>query len=393
VLELRIVSVEPVLCDGGFRTWIFIKVVTDEGITGWGDASAWQFEGAIAAAVRYLARFVVGEDPTEIDRLYWLMWARTTRMLGGIAHIAIAGIDNALYDVKGKALGLPVHRLLGGRRRKRIRLYWSHCGTHRVFRPEIVGEKRIDSYKGIQKLGEEVVRKGFTALKTNIFNPEAPGNSGSGSYRSGFGVVPIDHQTIEDVVKLIKCFREGTGEDVDIMLDAACRFDVPSAIKLAKSLEPLGLLFLEEPIPPDDPDACLKVKSSSETPICMSEGLYSPNQYQLFLKKGAIDVAMPDISWVGLTTGMRIANLCDEYGISIAPHSPHSPLCTVITGHFSSCIPNFLIQEVEVDDVPWRDQVISKPLRIVDGSLELPKGPGFGVNIVEDEVDKHPVSV
>ena len=386
-------SVEPILCDGGFRTWIFVKVVTDEGTTGWGDASTWQFEGAIAEAVRYLARFVVGENPADIERLYWRMWANTTRMLGGIAHIALAGIDNALYDVKGKVLGVPVHRLLGRRRRDRIRLYWSHCGTHRVFRPEVVREEPIDSYEGIRKLGKEVVDRGFTALKTNLFNPETPGGGGMGSYRSGFGVGPIDRQTLVDAVKLVKCFRERTGEGVDIMLDAACRFDIPSAVKLTKVLEPLGLLFLEEPIPPDDPDACLKVKKSSKTPICMSEGLYSPNQYRPFLERRAIDVAMPDIAWVGLTTGMKIAALCDGYGVPIAPHSPHSPLCTVITGHFSACIPNLLIQEIEVDDVPWRDQVISKPLRIVDGCLELPEGPGFGVDIVEDEVANHLVSI
>jgi L-alanine-DL-glutamate epimerase-like enolase superfamily enzyme len=154
-----------------FRTWIFTRIETDENITGWGDASTWQFPHAVEAAINYLANIIIEENPLEIERLYWKMWDRTTRVLGGIAHIALAGIDNALWDIKAKTLGLPVYELLGGKIREKIRLYWSHCGTHRVFRPEVVQKTRINSYEGIAKLGEEVLERGFTALKTPMEKP------------------------------------------------------------------------------------------------------------------------------------------------------------------------------------------------------------------------------
>lgn len=387
---MRITGVEPILCDGGYRTWIFVKVTTDEGIVGYGDASMWQFPRAVAEAIRYLAGVVEGEDPRDIERLHWKMWERTTRALGGIAHVALAGIDNALWDIKGRGLGVPVYELLGGRFRERPRLYWSHCGTHRVFRPEVVGKTRIDTYEGISRLGEEVVERSFTALKTNIFNPETLGTAYPGSPRKRIGPAPRDRGTLRDAVRLVETFREAVGDEVDIILDAACGFNAPAATELARAMEPYELLFLEEPIPPDNPEACLAVKMSTSTPICMSEGLYSVNAYRPFLELGAIDVAMPDIAWVGLTEGRRIASLCQAHHLPVAPHSPHSPLCTIITGHFSVSTPNLLIQEVEFDDVPWRDSVLSEPLRIRDGHLELPDGPGFGVELDEDEIARHP---
>jgi galactonate dehydratase len=123
----------------------------------------------------------------------------------------------------------------------------------------------------------------------------------------------------------------------------------------------------------------------------MSEGLYSPNSYRSYLELGAIDVAMPDIAWVGLTAGKKIADLCETYYVPVAPHSPHSPLCTYITGHFCASISNFLIQEIEVDDVPWRDKVISEPIKVQEGCLLLPDTPGFGVELDENEIARHPV--
>jgi L-alanine-DL-glutamate epimerase-like enolase superfamily enzyme len=151
---------------------------------------------------------VIGENPDNIEKLWWKMWDTTTRALGGITHRALAGIDNALWDIKGKRLGVPVYELLGGRYRDKIRLYWSHCGTHRVFRPKVVQKPKIDSYDGIKKLGMEVVEEGFTALKTNIFNPESLDDSGPGSYREGIGTVVMDKQTLKDAVHLIRVFRE-----------------------------------------------------------------------------------------------------------------------------------------------------------------------------------------
>jgi L-alanine-DL-glutamate epimerase-like enolase superfamily enzyme len=380
---MKIVKVEPILCDGGFRPWTFVKVETDEGITGYGDCSDWGLATSVAEAVRLLAHEVVGEDPRNIEKLWWKMYRRTLRAVGGVVHKALAGIDSALWDIKGKLLGVPVYELLGGRCQDKIRLYWTHCGTTRAFWNNIVGKPKIESYEDIEKLGKEVVRKGYTALKTNIFRPGA-------QERLHDVNIPIDNQTIHDAITIIRTFREAVGEDVDIALDVACKFDMPSAIKLARSLEPYNLMWLEEPIPIENPEVCLRVKTSTKTPICMSEGLYGTYGYRRFLELQAIDIAMPDIAWNGISMGKKIANLCETYYIPIAPHNCHSPLCTIITAHLCASIHNFMIMEFDEDDVPWRDRVLSEPLKIRNGYLELPTKPGYGVDLNEDEIAKHP---
>lgn len=345
----------------------------------------------MAAAIDYFAEnVVIGENPLEIERLYWEMWERTTRVLGGLAHVALAGIDNALWDIKAKSLDVPVYELLGAKKNERVRLYWSHCGTHRIFRPDVVGVSHIDSYDGIAKLGEEVVRRGFTALKINIINPVSIGHGYAWNRMNKVSPSDIDEDTLGDAMKIVSTFREAVGPDIEIALDAACKFNTTGAIKLGRAMEPYNLLFLEEPIPPDDPEACLNVKEGTSTPICMSEGLYSTAQYRPYLELGAIDVAMPDIAWVGLTQGKKIAGQCEKNHIPVTPHSPHSPLCTLITAHFSVSIKNLLIQKIEVDDVAWRDKVISEPLKIKNGYLEQGEKLGYGVELNLNEIRRHP---
>jgi len=388
---MKVTHVEPILCDGGFRPWTFVMVSTDEGITGYGDCTCWDLAPSVAETVKLLAREAVGEDPNNIEKLYWKMYGKTIRGVGGIAHKAIAGIESALWDIKGKLLEAPVYELLGGLCREKIRLYWTHCGTARAFWSEIVGKPRVESYEDVAKLGEEVKRKGYTALKTNPFHPGRRVGAGTGS---GIRAVnrTLDKETKRDAVMIVKTFREAVGDEVDICLDVACRFDVPSAIELARSLEPYNLLWLEEPIPIENPEACLAVKSSTRTPICMSEGLYGTNGYRRFLELHAMDIAMPDFAWNGVSVGKKIANLCETYYVPIAPHNCHSPLCTIITAHLCASVNNFLVMEFDEDDVPWRDKIISEPLKIRDGHLELPTKPGYGVDLKLDEIRKHPPS-
>lgn len=375
---------EPVLCDGGYRPWTFIKVSTDEGITGYGDSSDWGKAPAVAADVNLLKPVIIGENPNNIEKLWWKMYQRTIRAIGGIAHKAMSGIDSALWDIKGKSLGVPVYELLGGRCHDKIRLYWSHCGTARALWNEVIGKPKVESYDDLAKLGEEVARQGYTALKTNIFPINRSMPIGNPLDRS------IDMRTIRDAVETVKTFREAVGEDIDICLDVACRFNVAAATKLARALEPYNLLWLEEPIPIENPEACLRLKTSTKTPICMSEGLYQTHGYRPFLELQAIDVAMPDIAWNGISMGKKIANLCELYYVPVAPHNCMSPLCTLITANLCASIQNFLVMEFEVDDVPWRDKVISEPLRTRNGYLELPRKPGYGVDLDEDEIARHP---
>jgi L-alanine-DL-glutamate epimerase-like enolase superfamily enzyme len=386
-LGLKIIEIEPILCDGGYRVWTFVKISTDEGIVGYGDCTCWESVHSVVETIKFLSYKLIGEDPKNIERLYWKMVSRTRGSWGGIAHKAISGIDSALWDIKGKLAGVPVYDLLGGLCRDKLRLYWSHCGTIRYNRPDLFG-KSINSFEDIVKIGEEVVRSDFTALKTNIFDPGIQPNEMD---RPSVNQT-MDNEDIRLAVKMVKTFREAVGEDVDICLDIGNRGDVPSAVRLARDLEQFNLLFLEEPLLMGNPEACLALKNSTRTPICMSEGLYGTNGFRRFLELQAIDIAMPDFAWNGVSMGKKIANQCETYYIPVAPHNCFSPLTTIISGHISASINNFIILEFDVDDVPWRDKVISKPLKIDKGYLRLSKEPGYGVDLDEDEINRHPPS-
>ncbi|MGD0328868.1 MAG: mandelate racemase/muconate lactonizing enzyme family protein [Nitrososphaeria archaeon] len=380
---MKITNIEPILCDGGFRPWTFVKVSTDEGIIGYGDCTDWGKALTVAEEVKQLGQTVIGEDPNNIEKLWWKMYNQNIRAIGGIAHKALAGIDIALWDIKGKSLGVPVYELLGGRFHSQLRLYWTHCGWTRFLFNEVIGKPKLNTKEDIAKLGKEVVQRGYTGLKTNILDLHGTGRS-----RQIGG--QIDNQIIQDAIDIVGTFRESVGENLDIMLDVACMFNETSAIKLARALEPYNLLWLEEPVPIEDAGTCKTVRMSTKTPICMSEGLYQAVQFKPFLDLHAIDVAMLDIPWNGITGGKKIANLCEMYYMPVAPHNCHSPLATFINAHLCATLSNFLILELDVDDVPWRDEVVSEPIKVNNGYLELPTKPGFGVDLNEDEIAKHP---
>lgn len=169
---MKIIRVEPILCDGGFRPWIFVKITTDEGIVGYGDCTDWDRAPSVAACVSDLGNMIVGRDPHEIEKIYWFLNRTCQRAIGGIAHKAISGIDSALWDIKGKALNVPVYQLLGGKMRDRICLYWTHCASTRVRFAEKLGLPLVKTLDDIRRVGEQVLEESFTALKTNLFRLE-----------------------------------------------------------------------------------------------------------------------------------------------------------------------------------------------------------------------------
>jgi len=379
---MKIRSVEPILCDGVFRPWIFVKITTDEGLTGYGDCTDWDRGPSIAACVSDLGEMLVGRDPDEIEAIYWYLYRDCRRAIGGLAHKAIAGINNALWDIKGKALNAPVYRLLGGKMRDRIRLYWTHCASTRARHAEKLGLPKVERLENVRCTAEEVVEQGFTALKTNMFPlkdlPDKPQVSGG----------EIDGATIRNAVAIVEAFRRTVGEDVGIALDVAFNFRLGAAIALARALEPYNMLWLETETL--DADALRTVRMSTRTPICTGESLYTLHGFKPFLELHAADIIMPDIAWNGISMGKKIADMAEAYDVMVAPHNCHSPLTTLISAHLCAAIPNFLVLEFDRDDVPWRDDVLTEPLKVEKGHLILPQGPGFGADLNEKEIAKHP---
>jgi len=380
---MKITKVTPIFCDGGWRAFTFIKVETDEGLVGYGECTDNRSSFGIGGCVRDLEPRLIGQDPTMVEKRYWDMCQHFQQNPGGIAQKAIAGIEVALWDIKAKALNVPIYELFGGPLWDKIRVYWSHCGTYRARSPELfTTNPPLRTMDDIAKLGEEVVARGYTALKTNIIIPgERPRMLRTFDQN-------IDYNILKAIDKLISTFRKAVGDGVDICLDLNFNFKTEGFIQVAKVVEPYNLMWLELDI--YDPDALLQIKQSTKVPICSAENLYTMKGYQPYLERHAMDVCMIDLPWNGYIESRRIAALADMYETMVSPHNYYSHLSTFMSAHLCASVPNVKIMETDVDSVPWRDDIITELPDIKDGYINLPKKPGIGAELNEKEIARHP---
>lgn len=384
---MKITNVKTFIVDGVFRPWTFVKVETDSGIVGWGDCTEWQAAYSVAGTVNQLGEIMIGRDPMAAEAAWWEMASFMVRQRGGIAYKAMSGIDSALWDIRGKALGAPVWQLLGGKMRDELPLYWSHRGSDRLRYSDQLEVKKLSSLDGIRELCEEVLEQGFTGIKTNMLAlddlPALPekrngvGNSGQ-----------ITHAQIQNAVSIVGAFREALGPEIGIALDTALSFRLGGAIKLARALEPFNMMWLETET--WDPGSLRTVRESTMTTICHGESLMGPEEYLPFLEIHAQDVVMPDFAWNGITMGKKICDLAHLYDTAVAPHNCHSPMNTLVSANICAVIPNFMILEFINDDAPWRDDIMTHPFEVRNGNLQIPDRPGLGSDLIESELEKHP---
>lgn len=386
---MKITAVKTYFVDGVFRPWTFVKIETsDPGTIGWGDCTDWGAAIPVAAMVNRMSEWIIGRDPMDVEAIWWDLAASNCRHTGGIAWKAMSGIDSALWDIRGKVLGAPVWQLLGGKMRDSLRLYWSHCGSMRSRHAEEFGKVPIRTTDDLKRLSEEVVERGFTAIKTNLIDLEDLEDVPDGAWRFRSPVGDAPAHTIRRAEAIVRTFREALGPDVGIALDVAFRFKLGGAIKLARALEPYDMMWLETETL--DPDALKLIRESTSTPICHGESLFGTHEYKPFLEKHASDIIMPDLAWNGITMGKKLADYAHAYDILFAPHNCHSPINTLVSANVCATVPNFYIQEFDVDDAPWRDDIMTHPFTIEDGCLLLPDRPGLGSDLDEEEMAKHP---
>jgi galactonate dehydratase len=387
---MKITSIETLHCDAGWRPWSFVKIQTDEGITGYGECSDARSPYGIAGCVRDLEAVLIGQDPRPVERLYWDMYRRARQAHGGVAARAIAGIDAALWDIKAKALGVPVYELFGGPTRDNVRVYWSHCGTSRARSADLIGVPPIRSMDDIAKLGQEVVSRGFTALKTNIVIPGDPASVYMPGFGGGSGATDqvVTPAIIRHIESLLGTFRDAVGDDVDICLDLNFNFKTESCIRIARAVEKFNLLWLEIDI--YNPEALRQIRDASGTRICSGENLITTYDYRPYFEHAAMDIAMVDVPWNGFSQSKKIADLAESFYINIAPHNYYSHLSSLMSAHLCASVPNVRVMEVDIDDVPWKDALVTEPPEIVDGYLTIPARPGWGTDLNEAEVAKHP---
>ena len=398
---MKIIRLRTAVVEGNFN-WTFVRLETDEGIEGLGECF---FAPGLTAILRCLEPLLVGEDPSDIHRLFRKLQLATSGAgsVAGIVYNAISGIEAALWDLLGQRLGVPVYRLLGGKFRDRIRIYgdchgsqalesldevlrsrqpsWVEPGTRHIAKDYFgeAGDTAPSSPDEYRKRAVEMKSHGYTALK---FDLDVPGTEGLDAHNRCLSNAAIDR-----MVSLIGAVRDGVGYDIDIAVDCHWRYSVSDVVKVAHALEPFRLLWLEDPVPPGNVEALRAVSSRVRMPIATGENLYLFEGFREILQTHAIGVATPDLQKVGgLAIAQQIAQFADAQTIPLAPHNISSPVGTLASVHFCAAIPNFLVLEFHASDVPfWNELVDGIPKPIVqDGAIQLPNKPGLGVKLNEE---------
>ncbi len=361
---MKITKIETFLTHPDHRNLVFVRVHTDEGIHGIGEAYSVGPDEATALAVHHFEEWLIGEDPTRIEHL-WAMMYQGIRFPGGsVINSAISGIEQALWDISGKKLGVPVYQLLGGRVRDRIRVYQSPSGRT----PEELADNAVAL----------IEKYGYTAVK---IGPQPPGSDAMPAAAA-----------LRGAVARMEAVRRSVGDDVDIAVDPHAKILEPArASELAEALKPYRPLFLEEPLRPENVDALARVAAQSTVPIATGEMLYTKFQFRELLVKGAADVLQPDVCCAGgILELKKIAGMAEAFYVTMAPHNPMGPVATAVNVHLAAAIPNFLILEYHPDDSAPRRDLIDEPMELRNGYLELPTRPGLGIDLNLDGIAKYP---
>jgi len=393
---VKITRVETLRADGGYRVCSYVKLSTDEGLVGWAEYYDGFSGASLAPLIASFGATAIGMDPRQYARLSETLHATTRLASGGLAHQAIAAIENACLDVAAKSLGVPVYALFGGPFRDRIKVYWTHCGSYRVLHAafyEKIGLAPVRTLDDFVCMGREAADAGFTALKTN---PVFFGPDGARMINGGFRIAPgfldrsISDAQIEAVVDQLTALRQGAGPTMGLMLDASFSQRTEGYLRLARRLEALGLYWLEFDI--RDPEALALIRARTRTPIASLESLHGLAEYRPYLAQRGVDVALVDPLWNGVWQSVRIATLADAHETHVAPHNPVGELGNLMSAHFCAAVPNLRIMELRHDEAPWTLGFVTQCAEVENGELVVPDRPGWGADVVEEALLAHPPS-
>jgi len=393
---MKIVKLEDFHADGGWDTYSFLKITTDEGLVGWSEFNESRRRGMMAV-IQGLGATLIGQDPTAIARIEAALHATSRPTAGGLSSHAIAAIVNACLDIKGKALGVPVYELLGGAVRDRMPVYWSRCGVLRarcaeLFDGAVIDRPAVRTLDDLKAAAREARERGFKAAKTNLllFDAKggrqfAPGMSGSGR---GHPELNLDDDILDALVAQLSALREGGGSGLRLLLDLNFNYKPEGLRRIAKAVEPFNLLWLEMDV--HEPRALSLIRQSTTTPIGSLETILGRRSLKPYLESHSVDVAIIDAQWNGLTESVKMAAMADAYEVNVASHNFNGPLANIMSAHFCAAIPNFRIMEFDVDEVPWKSKLLTNPYTIESGELVVPSGPGWGTVVNEAVVRAHP---
>ena len=341
--------------------WLLVRVHTDSGISGIGEGGYWGYPDSIERIVHAFREYLIGQDPLRIEH-HWQYLYRSSCFRGGALSAALAAIDIALWDIAGKFYQAPIHQLLGGKCRHRIRLY------------AMTGRGTVDEL--VQKATDKVT-KGFSAIKIDPVPNE-------------FALM-THAQLIREVVARVAAVREAVGPDIDIGVEIHRRFRLAEAIAIGSELERFRLLFYEDAIPPESIQSWSEVSGKLRMPIATGERLYNIYEFRELLESKGAHIVRPDLSVAGgLTHCKKIAALAESYYAEFMPHHFLSPVTTAACVQLDACIPNFLIQEYDDDHIPPKRDLLKIPIEPIEGYLKVPDEPGLGIELNEEFLHNNP---
>ena len=392
-MTVKIRAVETRHCDAGWRNYHFVKITTEDGVVGWSEYDEHQGAIGVTVVVEKLAPMVVGERVHDTERVYARLHARARQSMSGVMAMGIGAIENALLDAKAKTLGVPCYDLLGGKVRGAVRVYWSHCGTWRIGRPDFY-PPAITDLGGVKALGQEVRERGFTGLKTSIFDfSDVPNGGRVHGWAPGFGspYAPdrnAERHMIRELRNHLEAFREGAGEDMDILLDLNYNAPPEGYRRILRALEDFDLFWVE--IDTEHPEALADVRAMSPHTIASCESLLTLPAFLPYFRLRAMDVAIIDAVWNGVWQSMKIASTAAAHQVNVAPHNYYGHLSTMMSAHMSAAVPNLRIMETDIDRVPRDAELFTVAPELRDSHLHLPDTPGWGTEPVEDALAKYP---
>ncbi len=362
---MRITDIDTYIAGNPWKNWLFAKVSTDEGIYGVGEGTLNYFAKTIEAAIHELKPFVLGMDPFQVEILSQRL-IRDVYSEGAQIHMcAVAAIEIACWDIIGKACKQPVYNLWGGRCHEKLRAYAN--GWYR-------GPRTPESFAGKAKA---VVKRGYTALK---FDP----------FGNNWRTLPAAEFDL--TLDIIRAVREAVGNSVDLLIEGHCRFNVATAIEFAEAMHDTRPMWFEEPVPHTNINAMIEVARRSPVPIATGESLSNKQQFADLLKHDVVDILQPEpLNLGGLFATRKIADMVDAHFGVIAPHRAQGPVCSAACVQLNASLPNFLIHEIfDEFNEPWEKQIVTHPVEVVNGYIDVPERPGIGTDLNIDEILKHP---
>ena len=361
---MKITDVKIYTLDAFRTNWAFIKVETDEGLYGWGEASLGTNENALEGMVADLKRLVVGRNPLEIEKMCFEVYRDIYWKGGPVLMSAISGIEIALWDIAGKYFNTPTYNLLGGKMRDKVKMYANAW---------FVGARTAEEFAAKAK---RTVDLGVKALKWDPF---------------GSSHMTISREQLHKSVDIIGAVREAVGENVDLLIECHGRFTPPTAIEISREIEQFKPMFMEEPCVPDNIDSTAYVRAHSRVPVAAGERGYTKYAFQEMFSKDAVDYAQPDVFHTGgLMEGKKIAAMAEAKHVMMSYHNPSGPISNAAILQLAATVPNFCIHEIMLTDGSFRRKITNEEVHFEDGYILIPDKPGLGIDVNVEEVLKRP---